>query len=141
MTKQPIFFILVILAFSPVFFLGSCTSENLVPNCDTLNMSYSQNIVPILRNNCYLCHSKGNTSINGGVLLDNYSGVSGWATIIRVDTTNPKTSDSSYLVGNIKHLPPTSILHFTPMPYMKPKLDSCSINQIVAWVNQGAKDN
>jgi hypothetical protein len=141
MIKQPIFVILMLLASSPVFFLGSCTSENLAPACDTLNMSYSQNIVPILRNNCYLCHSKGNTSINGGILLDNYTNVSGWATIIRVDTTQPKSSDSSYLVGNIKHLPPSSILHFVPMPYMKQKLDTCSINQIVAWVNQGAKNN
>jgi hypothetical protein len=59
-----------------------------------------------------------------------------------MDTTiNPKTADSSYLVGNIKHLAPTSTLHFHPMPYLKTPLDNCSINQIVAWVNQGAKNN
>jgi hypothetical protein len=141
MIKQPIFFILMLFVSLPVFFLGSCTSENLVAGCDTLNMSYSQNIVPILKNNCYTCHSKGNTAGSNGILLDNYSSVSGWATIIQIDTTQPKNADSCYLVGNIKHLPPNPILHFTPMPYMKPQLDACSINQIVAWVNQGAKNN
>ena len=73
MIKQLIFFALMLLAFSPVFFLGSCTSENLVPACDTLNMSYSQNIVPILKNNCYSCHSKGNTVGSYGILLDSYA--------------------------------------------------------------------
>ena len=141
MIKQPILFILVLLASLPVFFLGSCTSENLVAVCDTLNMSYSQNIVPILRDNCYTCHSKGNTAGSNGVLLDNYNSVNGWATIIQIDSTQPKSADSSYLVGNIKHLPSSTVLHFTPMPYMKHKLDDCSINQIVAWVNQGAQNN
>ncbi len=140
MIKQPILFILMLLAFSPVLFMGSCTSENMVSACDTLNMTYSQNIAPIIKTNCYLCHSRGNTSTNGGVLLDSYADVRGWATIIRIDTTQPKNADSSYLVGNIKHLPPTSILHFTPMPYKKPMLDACTINQIVAWVNQGTKE-
>ncbi len=42
MIRQPVFIILLILACSPVFFLGSCTSEQLTPVCDTLNMSYAQ---------------------------------------------------------------------------------------------------
>jgi hypothetical protein len=133
MTKQPIFFILVLLAFSPVFFLGSCTSENLVPACDTLNMSYSQNIVPILKNNCYTCHSKGNTAGSIGILLDNYASVMFYIV--------PDAPSRSWLVGNIRHDPPDSLYNYVPMPYMKPKLDACSINQIVAWVNQGAKNN
>jgi hypothetical protein len=132
MIKQPIFFVLMLLAFCPVFFMGSCTSENMVPACDTSNMSYSQNIAPIIKNNCYLCHSKGNTSINGGILLDSYTGLAGWV--------RPYYADSSWLVGNIRHDPP-GLYPYVPMPYMKPKLDACSINQIAAWVNQGAKDN
>lgn len=142
MLKQPIFFVLLLLCFVPVFFLGSCTSENLVSVCDTLNMSYSQNVVPILKNNCYSCHSTGNIVGSNGILLDNLKNVQGWATIIIIDSTNyPGTADSSYLVGNIKHFPPSSSIHFTPMPYMKHSLDNCSINQIAAWVNQGAKNN
>ena len=112
MIKQPIFFILMILASSAVFFLGSCTSEQLTPGCDTLNMSYANNVVPILKNNCYTCHSKGNTVGSYGILLDNYE--------IRVrlghnhyvdSATIPGNADSSYLVGNIKHVPPR--LHYS----------------------------
>jgi hypothetical protein len=29
----------------------------------------------------------------------------------------------------------------TPMPYALPKLDDCTINTIIAWVNRGAPDN
>jgi hypothetical protein len=133
MIKQPIFFILVLLAFSPVFFLGSCTNENLVPSCDTLNMSYSQNIVPILRNNCYTCHSKGNTVGSIGIPLDNYDSVKHFIV--------PHAPNKSWLVGNIRHAPPDSLYYYVPMPYMQPKLDNCSINQIIAWINQGAFNN
>ena len=125
--------ILLFIAFLPAFFIGSCTSEHLTANCDTLNMSYSRNVVPILKNNCYSCHSTGNSVGSIGIFLDSYPNLMNWV--------NTKIADSCYLVGNIKHLPPDSTFNFIPMPYMKPKLDDCSINQIVAWVNQGAPDN
>ena len=137
MIKQPSILILLILAIFPAFFTGSCTSEHLSPICDTLNMSYANNIVPILKNNCYSCHSAGNTAGSYGVLLDSYDHLKDWAK----PGTKPIIADSCYLVGNIKHLPPDSNFNFTPMPYMKPKLDDCSINQIVAWVNQGSPNN
>jgi hypothetical protein len=133
MTKQPIFFILILFVSSPVFFLGSCKSEHLTPNCDTLNMSYTYNVVPILKNNCYSCHSSGNSVGSIGILLDSYHNLMNF-----VDTTNV---NFSYLLGDIRHDPSNSAITFTPMPYMKPMLDSCSINQIVAWVKQGAKNN
>jgi hypothetical protein len=41
-----------------------------------------------------------------------------------------------YLIADITHSS-----GYTGMPYMKPKLDSCSINQIVAWKEQGAFNN
>jgi hypothetical protein len=41
--------------------------------CDTLNMKYSINVVPILSANCYSCHANG--IVNAGVILDSYSNV------------------------------------------------------------------
>lgn len=134
MFKQPIFFVLMVLASSSVFFLGSCTSEQLTPNCDTLNMSYANNVVPILKNNCYTCHGSGNTVGSYGILLNNYDSLVKYWVV-------PFKPNASWLVGNIRHDPPDSLFNYVPMPYMKPKLDACSINQIVAWVNQGAKNN
>jgi hypothetical protein len=133
MLKHSTILVLLFIAFLPAFFVGSCTSEHLSPNCDTLKMSYSQNVVPILKNNCYPCHSMGNTVGSIGILLDNYKNLMNY-----VDTVNVNLS---LLVGDIRHDPSNSAITFTPMPYMKPKLDDCSINQIVAWVNQGAPDN
>ena len=40
----------------------------------TASISYSKNVVPILSNNCYSCHSTANSSLGGGFALDTYSG-------------------------------------------------------------------
>jgi hypothetical protein len=133
MLKTSAKLVLLFIAVLPAFFISSCTSEHLTPDCDTLKMSYSQNVVPILKNNCYTCHSTGNSVGSIGILLDSYTNLMKY-----VDTTN---INLSLLVGDIRHDPSNSIITFTPMPYMKQKLDDCSINQIVAWVNQGAPDN
>jgi hypothetical protein len=86
-------------------------------------MSYKYNIVPILKSNCYGCHSTGNTTINVGIVLDNYDSLAMWARL-------------GYLGADITH---TS--GFVGMPYMRPKLDSCTINQILAWKEQGTLNN
>jgi hypothetical protein len=86
-------------------------------------MSYSNNVVPILKNNCYTCHSAGNSAGSVGILLDSYDRL-----MIYVN--------NGYLIADITHM-----AGFPAMPYMKPKLDTCSINQINAWINQGAINN
>jgi hypothetical protein len=130
MIKQPAF--LWILAFLVAFSMGSCTSANkeeLTPGgCDTTNMSYSTNIVPILQNNCYSCHGIGNSVGSGGIVLEGYNNLQPWADTTRVKETT--------LEGVISHHP-----GYVPMPYMKPQMDSCSINQIVAWIKQGFNNN
>ena len=93
-------------------------------------MSYARNVVPILKNNCYSCHSTGNSVGSVGILLDNYDSLMRF-----VDTAHVY---ACYLVGNITHNPDPT---YHPMPYMKPKLDTCSINQIIVWINQGALNN
>jgi hypothetical protein len=128
MMKQPA--IVLMLCFLSAIFIGSCTNakEELQPGsgCDTLNMSYSINIVPILSYNCYSCHGLGNSVGGDGIILEGYNNL------------HPYTTGgmNSILVGVITHQP-----GLPAMPYMKDQLDSCSINQITAWVNQGAKDN
>jgi len=112
-----------------VFFSGSCTHEQLAPNCDTQNMSYSNNVVPILKSNCYKCHSAGNSVGSYGHLLDSYDS-------LRRYTTRDPSTGLSFLEGVITHTPP-----FLAMPYMADKLDTCAIKQIQAWITQGALDN
>ena len=91
--------------------------------CDTTSVSYSLQIVPILQNNCYACHGSGNTAGSGGIDLSTYAKLKVYA-------------DNGYLVGNVTHA-----AGYVGMPYGLPKLPSCEINTIVAWVDQGTKNN
>ena len=91
--------------------------------CDTNNISYSKQIVSILQDNCYSCHGHNSTVGSGGVDLSSYDAVSAYAA-------------DGFLVGNVTHAP-----GFNPMPYGGPMLPTCEINTIIAWVNQGAKNN
>ena len=133
MKRSPI--ILIILCFFSIFFESSCTHEKLAVECDTRQMSYQYNIQPILKNNCYSCHSRGNTAGSYGILLDSY------VSLVLPGWVNPLHADKSILIGDITHRPPDSTYNYVPMPYMKHKLDTCSINQIAAWINDGAFDN
>ena len=89
--------------------------------CDTVNMKYAANVLPIIQVNCYSCH--GNGVITNGINLDGYSNLK-----IQVDNGN--------LIGAITHAS-----GFTPMPYNLPKLSDCNINIIKAWIARGAQNN
>jgi hypothetical protein len=90
--------------------------------CDTVNMKYSADIVPILAANCYVCHG-GTASGSGGRKFDSHA--------LLVNYVN-----SGELVKAITHTGGV-----TPMPYNLPKLQECTINKIKAWVNRGAPNN
>jgi len=119
------------IVFGSVFILAlfftSCTSDNkdqLVPaTCDTVNMSYSIDIVPILQTHCYGCHGTGNTGGSGGINLQDYNTLKGYAL-------------DGQLYANITH---TSNTPMPPPP--APKLGDCEINKILDWINQGAPNN
>jgi len=89
--------------------------------CDTVNMTYSTDVQPILQANCYRCHGNGNAE--GGVTLDTYESVSSLAT-------------TGILTGVITHAS-----GFPPMPQDAAKLSDCDINKIQDWINRGATNN
>lgn len=90
--------------------------------CDTTTVGYTKDILPILQDFCYTCHSTANKAFSSGIDLEGkdsgYLEVSGWAM-------------GGYLVGNVTHAP-----GYVGMPYGKPKLDDCDLNKIIAWVNR-----
>jgi hypothetical protein len=108
-----------------VIYFSGCVKRNAVElgggGCDTTNVSYSMQIVPILQDNCYACHQGPGAS--SGVDFSTYGAFKGWA-------------ESSYVVGNITGAP-----GYTPMPYGLPPLSSCQINTILAWIHQGTLNN
>jgi hypothetical protein len=91
--------------------------------CDTLNVSYSADITPLLATNCYECHGSNSNAGSGGVVLEGYTHLLTYA-------------ENGTLAGCVSHTP-----GFVPMPYLQPELPACNVNTIVAWVNQGAKNN
>lgn len=102
----------------------ACTYENTDDvtgpvTCDTLTMSYANDIVPILQSQCYSCHDAVNVSTSG-YQFDSYA--------FLLDYVN-----AGSLVERIND--PVS-----PMPTTG-LMDECSIAKIEAWVNQGALDN
>lgn len=110
-----------------LFWLGGCSKESAdrlsggTTTCDTTNVSYSQQVLPILQDNCYTCHQ--GTGAQSGIDLSNFS-------ILQAHVKNGDLKSAVTHTGSV-----------TPMPYGLPMLPSCEVNTIVAWVDQGALNN
>jgi len=131
---QKLFRLSLIMISALFFFFIACTKtsvDRLVEEqqgngggiCDTANMKYSTDVVPILQAHCYTCHGNGNTGGSGGINLDGYNNLKPWV-------------DNGYFLGNLRHDP-----GYVGMPYQMAKLDTCTIAKLEDWVNQGAPDN
>jgi len=94
--------------------------------CDTVNISYSKHIWPIINDYCISCHSGGTPS--GNIALENYDDINKAAMI-------PEGSYGS-LFGVINHSPGNS-----PMPENGGKLSDCNIDQVRIWIDLGAPEN
>jgi hypothetical protein len=110
------------------FIAYSCSWENeetLYPEdliCDTLDVSYASDVVPILTSNCYACHSNANApDFGSGNTFEDY---------------DDAAASSHLIVGAINHR-----AGFPAMPRNADMLDTCSIDIIEAWVNDGSPDN
>ena len=117
---------MMLMIFCSFAFLTSCISENaeeLYPPdpCMIGQVTYEQDIEPILRNSCYACHDAAN--VFGGVNLEGYTNVL------------PYTSNDK-LLGTIKGLP-----DFPFMPRDGQMLSECNISIIEAWIDQGTPEN
>ncbi|RLD79793.1 MAG: hypothetical protein DRJ15_08605 [Bacteroidetes bacterium] len=95
-------------------------------NCVIDNMSYANDVWPVISSSCTGCHS--GVSPAGGIALENYTDVSGAAAI------QPGNYGSLY--GAISHASGNS-----PMPKNGNKLSDCTIAKIKAWIDQGMLEN
>ena len=89
--------------------------------CDTDNVSFSQIIQPVIQNTCEGCHSGPVPS--GGIDLSDHTGIQSVALDGR-------------LIGAVDWQP-----GFEQMPQGGAKLDDCFIDQLEAWIADGAPDN
>ncbi len=114
-----------------VLFSNSCTYKNAedVYPCVTGNVSFSKDVQPIIVNNCYLCHSKGNALLaGGGYNLEGYSN----------DSFQASPAKGDILYGNISDPNINDVSH---MPKNAPSLSPCDIATIKAWIEQGYQNN
>lgn len=95
---------------------NACTETT----CDTLNVTFSGTIMPIVQTNCTGCHS--GASPGGGINLTGYSGVEAIAS-------------TGQLLGVVKHL-----AGYRPMP-PSGQLSDCQISQINKWITNGKPNN
>ncbi len=112
-----------------IFLIQSCyydKEDQVYPpvstTCDTSAVKYSQQIVSILSNNCYVCHS-GSASAGGGIKLDTHAQLTGMAT-------------SGTLLKAITHSPGASA-----MPKNGTILAACNIALIRTWIRNGSPNN
>lgn len=107
-----------------VVIMPACSSDSedeIAPDCDLENVTYSETIAPIMAASCNGCHSTASPS--AGIITDNYEDLR----IIAL---------SGELVGSVNHEE-----GFSPMPQGQPQLGECPREQIAAWVNDDAPDN
>jgi hypothetical protein len=91
---------------------------------------FEEEIAPVLKSECYRCHSEDAEKLRGGLLLDSRAGMlkggdTGPAVV-------PNKSDESLLIQAIRHEGDLA------MPPKKPKLSDEVIASFVKWVDLGA---
>ena len=114
------------LVFSAILSLNSCeynVEEELYPpdECPSDNMSYSNDIEPILLDRCYICHDMATNT--AGITIEGYDNLKVWI-------------DNGRFLGAIKRQP-----GFSPMPKDQEALNDCQIGRIESWINDGAPNN
>lgn len=119
-----------------VSYLSACSytnSADTITPCDLpLTVSYQANVLPILKQQCYRCHSADKYK----VLTSNTLNMEDFAALKYYATPANGRNNVSYLVGNIRHDE-----GFVKMPYDGGKLSDCEIATIKAWVDAGALSN
>ncbi|HEX2975066.1 MAG TPA: hypothetical protein VHO68_03940 [Bacteroidales bacterium] len=114
-TKAVAFIIGTLVVFSCYYDSEEALYPQLSSACDTLNISFSSTIMPILSNNCLSCHSDANASFGGGVHLQSPADV-------RANT--PKIIPAIERSGP-KPMPPNG------------RLKACSVSQFKIWALNG----
>ena len=89
--------------------------------CNTEEMSFSRDIMPIFNNSCNSCHASNQAQ--GGIILDTYEDV-------LPHILNGK------LIGSVKREP-----GFIEMPPLLAPLTDCRIEQLESWINNAAPNN
>lgn len=96
--------------------------SNSTATCDTAGVaSYTQKIVPLLKQYCYSCHTGSFPS--GNILMGTY-------------TADKAIALNGKLYGSITHAS-----GYSPMPQGLSKLTDCQIATVKKWIDEGTQNN
>jgi uncharacterized membrane protein len=118
---------LILLFLSGIVSVNSCKKENeedLFPCTDTDTtgvISYVNDIVPVIRDQCYTCHS-GLAQLGGSIILDNHTAFSAYGTLV-VTAISRQPNEPKF------------------MPQGGSKLTDCFIQKLQVWINRGSNNN
>jgi hypothetical protein len=116
--------------------LSACSYTNSADTPTPCNLpqtvSYQVDVLPILKQQCYRCHSADKYK----VLTSNTLNMEDFPSLKYYATPANGRDNVSYLVGNIRHDD-----GFVKMPSDGGKLADCEITIIKAWVDAGALNN
>lgn len=99
-----------------------------VNSCDTVGMTYTTNIKPILDQNCALSGCHDAASASSGYDFSIYDGSTG------SNSGALQAAQNGSLLGTVTHAS-----GYSPMPKGSAQLSTCNIDKLTAWVNQGAQ--
>ena len=116
--KNFFFIILSLVFFGSVLTQYACGKDD---ECTTENMSFANDIKPILTDNG--CLASGCHNSAAAFPYDTYAK---FKVVV----------DSNRVLGAIKRE-----ANFSPMPKVGDKMSDCDISKVEAWITQGAKDN
>ena len=123
--KQFIILLMGIVLFSSCYYdkKDQIYPQAVISTCDTSNVTYTATVSTILTNNCNSCHGASANISGGGISLSTYAAMKPYI-------TNGKLINSILQNGQA-----------SAMPKNGAKLDACTINKIIVWINKGALNN
>jgi mono/diheme cytochrome c family protein len=101
-----------------------------------LQMSFSQDVLPIFRGRCFSCHQPGGEGYEkSGLDLTTYQGLMKGTKFGPMVVVGDADTSNLMLLLDWKASPEVR------MPHGQKQLSSCDRNAIRDWIQQGAKDN
>lgn len=109
-----------------VFLLAGCEKQ----------VSFSKDVMPILKAKCLSCHSKGGEGFNASGFS-----VEGYAQVMRGTLNGPVIEPGESYFSTLQIVVEHGADPSKSMPKDSAKLSSAEIQTIGEWIDQGAKNN
>ena len=116
--------------------IGAVLAGGLLTACGEHEVSYQQEVVPILKANCFECHTPGGIGYEKSKL-----DMSSYDTLMKGTQYGPVVKPGDTLTSVLVMLIENRADESIHMPYQRNLLPKKNVETIKTWVAQGAKNN